>query len=173
MIETPILETERLILRGPRAKDEAAYVAFFRSARASHVGGGAEKSAFEGWQAWATEVAHWVMRGYGMWALTEKGGDDSALGYVGCWYPGGWNEREIGWVLWPEAEGRGYAFEAAQAARAYAYRTLGWPTAISNIEPDNVRSIRLAERLGCVLDPDAAKVDPGDLVYRHPDPEMI
>ena len=39
-------------------------------------------------------------------------------------------------------------FETALAARAFAYETLGWTTAISLIAPDNGPSKRLAERLG-------------------------
>ena len=39
---------------------------------------------------------------------------------------------------------RGYATEAALAARAYAYGTLGWTTAVSYIDRDNIASIALA-----------------------------
>jgi RimJ/RimL family protein N-acetyltransferase len=91
---------------------------------------------------------------------------------TGPWFPEGWPEQEIGWSLWSaEAEGRGFALEAAQAARGYAYGDLGWPTAVSYIRPENRRSIALAQRLGAVLDPDAATPDDSDdLVYRHPAP---
>ncbi len=45
----------------------------------------------------------------------------------------------------------------------------GMTRLVSYIDPRNSRSIRLAERLGAKLDPKAAKVDPDDLVYRHPE----
>ena len=59
------------------------------------------------------------------------------------------------------------------AARAHAYGALGWTTAVSYIDPQNARSIRVAERMGAKLDPDAVPMDPGDLVYRHPAPEDL
>lgn len=166
----PVLETSRLVLRGPKAADASAYMDFFASERAQYVGGHTtRRKAFD---AFTLEVGHWLVRGYGMWAVTMRG-EDTALGYVGCWYPEGWNAREIGWVLFEAAEGKGVAFEAAEAARTYAYGTLGWTTAISNIDPENARSIRLAQRLGCTLDADAKTIDTGDLVYRHPAPEAL
>src|SRR5262249_27176327 len=48
--------------------------------------------------------------------------------------------------------GRGYAFEAATAALGTAFATLGWPRAVSLIAPPNLRSIRLAERLGATFE---------------------
>ena len=68
------------------------------------------------------------------------------LGLVGLWFPEGWHEPEIGWILFEGAEGRGIAREAAEAARAHAYGTLGWTTAVSVIHPGNARSIALADR---------------------------
>ena len=118
------------------------------------------------------EAGHWVLYGYGPWMVTIKG-SDRAVGSVGVWHPEGFPERELGWLLWPDAEGRGIAFEAAQAARDHDFRTHGTKTLVSYIDPDNARSIRLAERLGAVVDPDAAKPDPTDLVYRHTAPEVL
>jgi RimJ/RimL family protein N-acetyltransferase len=90
----------------------------------------------------------------------------------------GWPEKEIGWSVWaPEAEGKGLAFEAAQAARAWAYGTLGWTTAVSYIDPANARSIALARRLGATRDPEAPLIDgytpENTLVFRHPAPERL
>ncbi|MEO0623349.1 MAG: GNAT family N-acetyltransferase [Pseudomonadota bacterium] len=171
----PVLETERLLLRAPQPQDGPGYVAFMMSERAQYVGGPLPER--RAWYAFATEFGHWATRQFGMWAVTEKG-SDICLGYVGCWCPQTWPEAEIGWTLWPEAEGRGIAYEAALAARAHAYGTLGWATAVSYIDYGNERSARLAERLGARLDPEA--LFPGhDMgaepcrVYRHPAPEDL
>ena len=48
----------------------------------------------------------------------------------------------------PEAQGKGYGVEAATAAIDYAFDVLGWTEVIHCIDPDNVPSQRLAERLG-------------------------
>ncbi|HKK98127.1 MAG TPA: N-acetyltransferase, partial [Marivita sp.] len=43
----------------------------------------------------------------------------------------------------------------------------------SYLDPKNLDSIRLAERLGCKKDHDAPTVDGSDVVYRHPAPEAL
>ena len=95
---------------------------------------------------------------------------------VGLHYPEGWIAPEIGWwIVVPAQEGKGFAFEAALAARRYAYLVAGWPEAFSVIDPENARSIRLAERLGATARPPGRRRDAGGpaLVYRHPAPEAL
>jgi RimJ/RimL family protein N-acetyltransferase len=59
---------------------------------------------------------------------------------------------ELGWRLARGAWGRGLATEAASAARDHAFATLALPELISIIHPENARSLRLASRLGMVLE---------------------
>ena len=113
------------------------------------------------------------MRGYGRWMVADKHTDE-ALGVVGPFYPDDWPEPEIAWSVFEAAEGRGVAFEAAMASRDYAYKTLGWTTAISCVEPGNDRSIALARRMGAELEDDFTTVDGLLLhVFRHPAPEAV
>lgn len=169
---TPTLETERLILRGPKPADAEAFVAAYAEPRMQYAGG--PKPKREAWNFFGTEIGHWVMRGYGMFVVTLKG-DDTPLGIVGHWKPNTWPETEIGWVLFSDAyEGKGYAFEAANACIDHAWHVLKWDTIVSYIDPGNAGSIKLAERLGAALD-EAAKKPSADyetLVYRHPKPEV-
>ncbi len=166
----PVIETERLILRRPKPQDLDSYLTFITSERAQYVG--RESSRFEGWKCFAAEAGHWALNGFGPWVVTIKG-SDSSIGHVGVWHPEGFPERELGWLIWADAEGKGFAFEAAQAARNYDYRVFATKTLVSYIEAANARSIRLAERLGAVLDRDAQALDPDDLVYRHTAPEEV
>ena len=168
---TITLETQRLILRKPVADDLGAFSAFMMSPRADMVRRPEEAGTEGAWRAFAKELGHWEIRGYGLWAVTEKG-DDTALGLIGPWNPEGWPEPEIGWNVFAGAEGKGYAFEAARAAIDDVFTRLGWPTAVSYIAPENTRSIALAERLGAVRDAAATGPHPEDLVYRHPAPEF-
>ncbi len=172
LVGVPVLETERLVLRAPRPEDCEGVVAFHASERARFMGGHSGRD--KAWRTFAVHIGHWVLRGYGNWAVTVKGSDD-CVGVVGCWYPEGWPEREIGWSLFDGAEGKGIAREAALAARDHAYRALGWTTAVSYIDRGNARSIRLAERLGATLDARAASPGSGEqtLVFRHPGPEAL
>lgn len=92
-------------------------------------------------------VGHWQLRGFGVWAVEERA-SDALVGRVGLHFPEGWPDRELAWTLARPYWGRGYALEAARAALAHAFGPLGWHRVISLIDPDNHRSIRLAERLG-------------------------
>ena len=55
---------------------------------------------------------------------------------------------EIIWSLAPEAQGRGYATEAARAVLDYALGPLGLPEVLAEIDEGNTASARVAERLG-------------------------
>ena len=166
----PILETKRLILRGPEAEDYPDFKATFSSYRSRFMGG--PLNAYEAWMLYAAEIGHWEIRGFGMWMIHDRE-TDKTLGMAGGWQPAKWPEREIAWIIWPEVSGHGYALEAANAARKHYYETQGWEGAVSYIDPKNLDSIRLAERLGAVKDHDAATIDGSDAVYRHPSPEQM
>ncbi len=164
----PTLETERLVLRAPRESDFEAEVAFFATDASRFVGG--PKKPHETWRLMATLIGHWALRGYGFWGLEDKA-TSTYLGRVGLWFPHGWYAREIGWTLMPTATGRGYATEAAVAARSYAYETLGWDTAISQIDPANEASKAVASRLGARFEKTYNDPEYGDIeVWRHLSP---
>jgi RimJ/RimL family protein N-acetyltransferase len=92
-------------------------------------------------------AGHWQLRGFGMWAVEERG-TGAFVGRVGLHFPEGWPDREVAWALGRAFWGRGYALEAARVAVAEAFTRLGWARVISLIDPANTRSVRLAERLG-------------------------
>lgn len=170
---TDMLHTPRLILRRPAGQDWPLVRDFFMSDRASGIGG--PHSLGAAWRHFAAEVGHWEILGCGMWAVTLRG-DDTILGLIGPWCPADWPENEIGWlILDPATEGTGIATEAARAAISHAWDVLGWDSIVSYVAPTNTRSIRLAEKLGAVLDPDAPQPKPDQpcLVYRHPKPAGV
>ena len=169
----PTIETERLILRAPKFEDFEPLSAFYADDRSKFVRDG-EMTADKCWRTLAHVAGQWVLRGYGMFVLTLKG-DDAPLGATGAFHPIEHPERELGWSLWAaEHEGHGYITEAVIACRNYVYDVHKWTTAVSYIEPENTASIKVAERLGCVLDETAKS--PGTYpcnVYRHPAPEAL
>jgi RimJ/RimL family protein N-acetyltransferase len=173
LAHTPVLQTERLILRAPIASDWPHWRDFAVSDRAAFIGGPMDEA--KAWRAMGHVIGMWVMRRYGQFIYCLRGSEEP-LGMCGPWHPADWPEREIGWHVWTvEAEGKGYAFEAASAARDYAFRVLKWDTAVSYIDPANDRSIALALRLGARRDTEAAIPHPEEptLVYRHPKPEGL
>ena len=78
-------------------------------------------------------------------------------------------QPELGWALAREHWGQGYATEAASAVREWAYFERGVGRLISLIAPANVRSERLAERLGCTRGETVDLCDTGPaVVWEHP-----
>jgi RimJ/RimL family protein N-acetyltransferase len=142
----PVLETERLVLRGWRESDievEAAVSADPEVMR--YLGGVIGRE--EAWRRMTLHAGHWLIRGYGNWAVEQR--DSGALiGRVGLWRPEGWPGLEVGWRLVRSAWGSGYATEAARAAMEWAWANLEAEQLISLIHPENAGSMRVAGRLG-------------------------
>jgi RimJ/RimL family protein N-acetyltransferase len=164
----PTLETERLRLRPWRDEDIGPFAEFCASEGTARFVGGV-CGPDDAWRRMALFLGHWTLRGYGNWALEEKS-SARFIGYCGLWNPHGWLEPEIMWALMAEAQGCGFATEAARRARGYAYRELGWRTAISCIATDNLPSQRVAARLGASLEKSAEVRGYAVGIYRHPAP---
>jgi RimJ/RimL family protein N-acetyltransferase len=168
--DIPVIETRRLVLRAPEPEDYPDFKATFSSYRSRFMGGPLNR--YEAWMLYAAEIGHWNIRGFGMWMIHDKT-TDATYGMAGGWFPAGWPEREIAWIIWPDKAGHGFALEATHAARAHLYGAGGWDGAVSYIDPKNLDSIRLAERLGATKDHAAATIDGNDAVYRHPSPATL
>ncbi len=165
-MQIPIIETERLVLREFRNDtDFESYANFYASDLTRYYGGPLERSA--AWRAAAAMMGHWIIRGYGAWAVEEKATGDFC-GIVGLWFPETWPEREITWAIVGHKQGMGIAAEAAIRSRAYAYDTLGWDNVFSCIASENTASIRLAEKLDATLDREIEHETRGKiLVFKH------
>ncbi|MDO5630660.1 MAG: GNAT family N-acetyltransferase [Paracoccus sp. (in: a-proteobacteria)] len=148
----PVLETERLILRGPRLADFDAVAAFYADPRSKPVGGPMKRD--QAWSEFAANAGQWLLRGYGFWEIEHRE-TGQTIGRAGIYHSDNWPEPELGWMLYGNGqEGRGIAQEAATAARNAAARLFGITRPISSIETGNHRSIRLAERMGARPDGD-------------------
>lgn len=169
MIALPTIETERLLLRAFRPADFEPYAAYCADRQTMHFLGGVVEPT-DAWRRLSALAGQWVLMGFGPFAIEDKATGRFA-GYSGPWFPHGWPEPEIMWGLAKEFHGRGYATEAAKAARDWAYDTLGWTTAISLIDPANHASRRVAERLGASVDGEMTLRGHQVAIHRHPAPE--
>ena len=160
----PRLTTERLILREPVAADFPAYARFLASPRAERMGGPYTLQA--AWGIFCHDVAGWALFGHGALKLDLRATGE-CVGQVEINHGPLFPEKELGWLVYEGYEGQGYATEAAAKLRDWAARVLGFDRLVSYVDARNARSIAVAERLGAVLDPNAAKQDCDDLVYRH------
>ncbi len=146
----PILETERLVLRGWRDSDLANFAKFKMNREAAQYVMPNETVA-EAWRAMAYMAGHWLLRGFGNWSVEHRQTAEH-IGYCGQYYPMEWPEPEIGWCIYPEFQHQGFATEAAAAALNYSYEKLGWKTAMSLIAKGNAPSMALATRLGATYE---------------------
>jgi RimJ/RimL family protein N-acetyltransferase len=166
--DIPVVETTRLVLRGPLDSDARPLGAFIASPRATWIGGPYP----------AEDAAHWLDRLRNRWAQLGRGpwivalkGSNTPIGRVGLLDHEGWHEPELAWFLFEDFEGQGYAHEAALAARAYANGPLGLPPLFSFIEAANHRSRALVQKLGAQHESDTRFKDHDLGIYRHPAPK--
>lgn len=143
--QAPTLETARLTLRGPREADLPAMVAFGLSDRSRHIGG--PLTSEETREILDGTLQNWATRGYSWWTLEHRA-TGAVVGRCGIGHPGGSPEAELGWHIYDGFEGQGYAYEAATAARRHAQTMMGLGPLVSMIDPENTRSLALANRLG-------------------------
>ncbi len=69
------------------------------------------------------------------------------IGRVTLKYWEQFDETEVGWVLRRDCWGYGYATEAGLACISWAFARLAIPYLTAMVHPNNVRSIKVAERL--------------------------
>lgn len=103
------------------------------------------------WHALSYLLGHWELRGYGMWAVTDRATGE-VLGRVGLHHPEGWPGNELGWLLDRSRWGQGLATEAAQLAATWVWETLEVDQLIHLILPGNHASVRVAQKLGASLE---------------------
>ena len=144
-----VAEADRLFLRRFEPGDVCALEPIFGDAEVMRLGPGAQNAEWT--RAWVRRcLESYEQRGFGLWAVLEKGRRD-LIGYCGLtWFPeiDGRPEVEIGYRLARAFWGHGYATEAAAAVRDYAFHQLRLVRLIALIAPRNIGSIRVAEKIG-------------------------
>ena len=151
MIEAPVLETPRLVLRGHRATDLDDSLSLWSDPDVVRYIGGKTSTREEVWTRVLRYIGHWHALGFGFWHVRERATDrfvgevgivdfkrDLAFSFDGS--------PEAGWVLAPSAHGKGYATEAMAAVLAWAAPS--HPRTVCIIDPPNLPSRRVAAKLG-------------------------
>ena len=146
MTQIPIVETERLLLRGWKESDLDPLAHMMANPEVTRFIGGVQPRSSV-WRAIAMYVGLWALRGYGFWVVERKS-DGAFLGRVGLWRPESWPDIELAWSLDRPYWGNGYATEAARAVIDYGFLNLEVPKLVSLINPENGASQRVAMRLG-------------------------
>jgi RimJ/RimL family protein N-acetyltransferase len=155
-VDRPLRNTmsERLILRRMRTGDETVLGPVFAKPEVWAFPFGRGFTAAETKQFVDSQVADWDAMGFGVWLTIERA-TSAVLGFIGLSVPRFLPEIlpavEVGWRIDPDVWGRGYATEGASVALEEAFWMLGLSEVHAVSQPDNHRSVRLAERLGMRL----------------------
>lgn len=160
------LTTERLLIRHFHVLDVEPMYHVFGDADVMFYGDGVQTKEWV--QAWLHTCLeqYYQTWGFGPYAVTKRT-SRSVIGYCGLFFfpdVNGQPEIEIGYRLSKSAWGQGYATESARAVRDFAFATLGIKRLIAMIDPSNVASIRVAEKIGMQYEKDV--IFDG---YTHPD----
>jgi len=168
-----VLETARLRLRAHRPGDFADSSALWGDPNVTRHIGGRPLSEEEVWARLLCYVGHWAWMGFGYWVIEEKNSGE----FVGEMGFADWKRQiepslggvpELGWVLATRHHGKGYATEAVRAAIVWGDSCFALPPSSADpknpvvsvapqlrsaqmvclIDPENVRSLRVAEKCG-------------------------
>lgn len=162
------LRTARLLLRGWRDDDAAAFAAMSADPAVMRYLPPPDRD-------WIPRMrAHWREHGFGQFVV-ELPGEAPFIGVVGLAHvrfavpfaPA----VEAAWRLAPAYWGKGYATEAAQAAIEDGFGRLGFGEIVAFTVSANLASQRVMMRLGITRDPsedfDHLRLPPGHKLRRH------
>jgi len=149
-----ILETKRLLLRRQMIEDLDDLWALYCDPEITRYIPDAPRSRAE-----AKEELEWHMNGHprfpelGLWATIHKE-SGKFIGRCGLipWTINGQNEVEVAYTIAREYWGQGLASEAAQAILNYGFARLNLSRLISVIDPENVASQKVAEKIGMTFE---------------------
>ena len=151
MTRAPTLETPRLVLRAHRKDDYPAIAAMWAEPKVGQFILGRLSTAEESWARLLRYAGHWSLMGFGFWAAQEKS-SGAFIGEMGFGEfhrdidPPFGDRPEAGWALASRCHGQGYASEAMSAIMAWGDRQFGKRESVCMISPENLASIRLAQK---------------------------
>jgi len=149
-----ILETKRLLLRHQVIEDLDGLWALYCNPEITKYIPDAPRSYEE-----AKEELEWFMNGHpkhpelGLWATIHKE-TGKFIGRCGLlpWTIEGQYDVEVAYTIAQEYWGQGLATEAAQGILEYGFEKLNLKRLICLIDPQNIASQRVAEKIGMTLE---------------------
>lgn len=150
---TPVIETQRLRLRGHRSGDLANCLAMWSDPNVTkHISGRASTEQ-QTWTRLLSYAGHWALMDFGYWVIEERASGDF-VGEVGFAdfkrdiVPSMRGKPELGFALVSEFHGKGYATESVLAALSWADAHLPYPNTVCMISPQNEASLKVAKKCG-------------------------
>jgi [ribosomal protein S5]-alanine N-acetyltransferase len=144
-----ILETTRLVLREAEVED-AAFVLELLNAPGfvQGIGDRGVRTLDQARDYIETRmVSSYRDNGFGMWVATPKA-EREPVGLVGLVRREVLPHVDVGYAFLERVWGQGYAQEAAAAVLAYGHGSLGLETIAAIVNPNNLASRRVLEKIG-------------------------
>jgi RimJ/RimL family protein N-acetyltransferase len=144
-----VIETERLIIRAPRAHERPQMFALFSDPANERVSPDADAAQVWGWA-------------YGVpWGVWERETGE-LVGDCSLHYDTTFAAWELSYGFRHDRWGRGYASEAARAVVRYGFQTMRVARIVADVDPANPASSRVLEKCGFVR---MGELDDGRLFY--------
>jgi ribosomal-protein-alanine N-acetyltransferase len=144
-----VIETERLIIRAPRAHERPQMFALFSDPANERASPDAD----------AAHVRRWS---YGVpWGVWERETGE-LVGDCSLHYDTTFGAWELSYGFRRDRWGRGYASEAARAVVRYGFQTMRVARIVADVDAANPASSRVLEKCGFVR---MGELDDGRLVY--------
>jgi ribosomal-protein-alanine N-acetyltransferase len=156
-ITNRVIQTERIVLRQMEMDDVDNLMGIFSDPVAMRFYPNTKSRQ---------EAEEWVRRvqesyrdnGFGLWvAVLEDSGEFAGQCGLTVQEVEGKNEVEIGYLFLRRFWGHGLATEAARAARDHGFHMPGCERLVSLIDPGNLASRRVAEKVGLTLEKEVEK----------------
>lgn len=149
----PAIETQRFVLRSHRVEDFDGYAAMWADPGVTRFIGGSPISREAAWSRMMRQLGMWQAMGFGFWAVETKA-TGAFVGEAGFHdlkrdlTPSLEGTLEAGWGFVPAVHGQGVATEVVAAVLAWGERTRPDMPITCMMDPQNLRSRRVAEKHG-------------------------
>lgn len=147
---TCVVETERLVLRLFTPDDAADNYRIYTDAdNMKYMGRLPDSVEFERYHIRRHIADYYDRHGFGLWAVVLKE-ENRLVGRCGFLYQPveGGREIEVSYLIDKRHWGRGLATEAAGATVRLGFERYKFPRVVALINPENVASVRVAEKVG-------------------------
>ncbi len=149
----PIIETDRLRLRGHSYDDLAHCVAMWSDPIVSRFIGGEPSTEQQTWSRLLSYVGQWFIMGFGYWVIEEKAtghfvGEVGFADFKRDIDVSMKDSPELGFALASNYHGKGYATESVQAVLSWGDAHLRCRKTVCMINPQNLVSLHVTEKCG-------------------------
>ncbi len=143
-----ILETARCVIRETVPEDVEAFYRIYNDPAITKYMEGLYPDVEEEKQYIREYIDKiYTFYGFGVWTIIERE-SGAIIGRAGISYREGYEDPELGFIIGVPWQRKGYAYEVCRAILAYGWVALEFEQVQALVEPDNIPSIKLCERLG-------------------------